>query len=45
MKNTKGSAILLFAILLQLCSSGMEAVAMIIGIVGLVVAVKDDIKK
>ena len=45
MKKTKGLAILLFAILLQLCSSGMELLTLAIGFVGLVVAVVDDIKK
>ena len=44
MKNTKGIAILLFAILLQLCSSGMELLTLGIGVVGLIVAVIDDIK-
>lgn len=45
MKNNRGIAILLFAILLQLCSSGMELITLVIGIVGLTVTVIDDIKK
>ena len=45
MKKIKGIAILLFAILLQLCSSGMELLTLAIGLVGLVVAIVDDIKK
>ena len=44
MKNTKGIAILLFAILLQLCSSGMELLTLVIGIVGLVIALIPDDK-
>ena len=44
MKKCKGIAILLFAILLQLCSSGMELLTLGIGVVGLIVAVVDDIK-
>ena len=44
MKKCKGIAILLFAILLQLCSSGMELLTLGIGVVGLIVAVIDDIK-
>lgn len=44
MKKCKGIAILLFAILLQLCSSGMELLTLGIGIVGLIVAVIDDAK-
>ncbi len=45
MKKNKGIAILLFAILLQTCSTGMEALTLGIGAVGLVVAIIDDIKK
>ena len=44
MKKCKGIAILLFAILLQLCSSGMELLTLGIGIVGLIVAVIYDAK-
>lgn len=44
MKKCKGIAILLFAILLQLCSNGMELLTLGIGVVGLSVAVVDDIK-
>ena len=44
MKKTKGLAILLFAILMQLCSSGMELLTLAIGLVGLVVAIFDDMK-
>lgn len=45
MKKTKGLAILLFAILFQLCSSGMELLTLAIGLVGLVIATIDDTKK
>ena len=45
MKKIKGLAILLFAILLLLCSSGMELLTLAIGLVGLVVSVIDDSKK
>ncbi len=45
MKNTKGIAILLFAILLQLCSSGMELLTLGVGIVGLIISILDDTKK
>ena len=45
MKKIKGLAILLFAILLQLCSSGMELLTLAIGLVGLVVTIIDDTKK
>lgn len=45
MKKTKGIAILLFAILLQLASTGMEVLTLGIGAVGLIVAIIDDIKK
>ena len=44
MKKCKGIAILLFAILLQLCSSGMELLTLVIGIVGLVIALIPDDK-
>ena len=43
MKN-KGIAILLFAILLQMCSSGMELLTLAVGVVGLLVAIIDDKK-
>jgi len=42
MKMNKGIAILLFAILLQLCSNGMELLTLGIGIVGLIIAIKAD---
>ena len=45
MKKNKGIAILLFAILLQMCSSGMEWLTLGIGVIGLVVAFVDDVKK
>lgn len=45
MKNTKGIAILLFAILLQLCSFGMELLTLVVGIVGLIISIIDDAKK
>ena len=41
MKKNTGIAILLFAILLQMCSSGMELLTLGIGAVGLVLAIKD----
>ena len=45
MKKSKGIAILLFAILLQMCSLGMELLTLAVGVVGLVVAIIDDSKK
>ena len=42
MKKCKGIAILLFAILLQLCSNGMELLTLGIGVVGLIIAIKAD---
>lgn len=44
MKKNKGMAILLFAILLQLCSTGMELITLGIGVVGLVITIIDDFK-
>ena len=44
-KKNKGIAILLHAILLQMCSSGMELLALGIGALGLVLAIIDDSKK
>ena len=45
MKKNKGIAILLFAILLQLCSTGMELLALGIGVIGLIISFIDDNKK
>ena len=45
MKKNKGIAILLFAILLQMCSSRMELLTLAVGAVGLVLAIVDDSKK
>lgn len=45
MRKNKGMAILLFAILLQLCSIGMELFTLGVGIAGLIIAIKDDVKK
>lgn len=45
MKKNKGIAILLFAILLQMCSTGMELFTLALGAVGLVVTIIDDSKK
>jgi hypothetical protein len=45
MTKNKGIAILLFAILLQMCGSGMEFLALAVGAVGLVVTINDDSKK
>lgn len=42
--NGKGIAILMFAILLQLCSTGMELFTLGIGVVGLFLAIVGDIK-
>lgn len=42
MKKIRGLAILLFAILIQLCSSGMEWLSLGLGIIGLIVAIIDD---
>ena len=44
MKKNKGIAILLFAILLQLCSTGMELITLGVGVVGLVIAIVDESK-
>jgi hypothetical protein len=44
MNKNKGIAILLFAILLQMCSSGMELLTLGVGVIGLVVAIIDDNK-
>lgn len=41
-KSVKGIAVLLFAILLQLCSTGMELLTLAIGIVGLIMALIPD---
>ena len=45
MKNSRGIAILLFAILLQLCSSGMELFILAVGMVGLVISLIDNGKR
>ena len=45
MKKNKGIAILLFAILLQLCSTGLEILTLLLGIVGLMITVNDDMNK
>ena len=45
MRKNRGLAVILFAILLQLCCSGMELLAIGIGIVGLVVTLIDDAQK
>ena len=45
MRANKGIAILLFAILLQLCSSGLEFLTLAIGVIGLVVASIGDRRK
>ena len=45
MRKSRGLAVILFAILLQLCSSGMEWLALGIGIVGLIVTLIDDARK
>lgn len=45
MRKNRGLAFTLFAILLQLCSSGMELLALGIGVLGLVVTLIDDTQK
>jgi hypothetical protein len=45
MEKNKGIAILLFAILLEMCSSGMSLLTLAVGAVGLVVTISDDNKK
>ena len=45
MKKIRGIAILLFAILLQLCSDGMDIITLAIGGIGLVLAIYDDGRK
>lgn len=44
MRKNKGISILLFAILLQLCSTGMELFTLAVGIAGLTIAIVDDLK-
>ena len=44
MKKNKGIAVLLFAILLQLCSTGIELITLSVGIAGLVIAIIDESK-
>ena len=43
-RSVKSIAVLLFAILLQLCSTGMELLTLIIGIIGLIMAFTSDAK-
>lgn len=43
-KGMIGIGILLFAILLQLCSSGMEIISLVVGIIGLIITIFDGIK-
>ena len=45
MRKNRGLAVLLFAILLQMCSSGMEWLVLGIGVVGLIVTLKDESEK
>ncbi len=45
MRRNKGTAVLLFAILLELCSTGMQFLTLTIGMAGLIMAIIDDIKK
>lgn len=42
---SKGIAILLFAILLQLCSNGMELLTLGIGVIGLIITIRSDSRK
>ena len=43
-RSVKGIAVLLFAMLLQLCSTGMELLTLASGIVGLIIALIPDDK-
>lgn len=43
-KSLIGIAIILFAILLQQCSAGMEVFTLVVGIVGLVITIISGIK-
>ena len=45
MRKNRGLVVILFAILLQLCSSEIELLALGIGVVGLVVTLIDDAQK
>ena len=45
MKKNRGLVVILFAILLQLCSSGMELLTLGVGIAGLIISIIDDAKK
>ena len=45
MRKSRGLAVLLFAILLQMCSSGIEWLALGLGVVGLIVTLIDDVQK
>lgn len=45
MRKNKGMAILLFAILLQLCGTGMELPALGVGVIGLIITIIDDSKR
>ena len=44
MKKLRGIAVLLFAILLQLCRSGLEPLTLAVGAAGLVLTFVDDKK-
>lgn len=44
MKKNKGIAILLFAILLQLCGTGIELFTLVVGVIGLIITIIDDSK-
>lgn len=44
MRKNRGLAVLLFAILLQMCSSGMGWLTLGIGTIGLIVTLIDDVK-
>ena len=44
MRRNRGLAVLLFAILLQMCSSGLELVTLGVGAVGLIITLTDDAK-
>ena len=45
MRKNKGMAMLLFAILLQLCGTGVEPLALGVGVIGLIITIIDDSKR
>ena len=45
MRKNKGMAMLLFAILLQLFGTGVEPLALGVGVIGLIITIIDDSKR